>query len=83
MALDKFSISITVTLILVFAGKNLICPNVLFRLAKLTYGMGVRRNLFREGKHFRGDTIEIDGTGTNEGTENKNRTTKCVNILIF
>jgi len=29
------------------------------------------------------ENFEIDGTGTNEGAENKNITTKSVNILIY
>jgi len=44
--------------------------------------MSVHRKFFREEKYFRGSKFEIDGTGTNEGAENKNRTAKSVNILI-
>lgn len=80
MALDKFSISITITLILVFAGKNLICPNVLFRLAKLTYGMGVRRNLFREGKHFRGTQLKLMARGLTRVLRTK---IEQLNVSIF
>jgi len=38
--------------------------------------MGICRNFFDGGE------FEIDGMGTNEGAENKNRTGKSVNILI-
>ena len=43
--------------------------------------MGVGRNIFKE-KYFSGAKFAIDGTGTNEGAENKNRTAKSVSILI-
>jgi len=39
--------------------------------------MSVHRNFSWEGEKF-----QIDGTGTNEGAENKNRTAKSVNILL-
>jgi len=34
------------------------------------------------GGKYLGATFKIEGTGTNEGAENKNRTAKSVNILI-
>jgi len=37
----------------------------------------------RESTYFGGGKFEIDGTGTNEGAENKNGTVKSVNILIY
>jgi len=33
-------------------------------------------------KYFKGAKVEIHDTGSNEGTENKNRTAKSVNILL-
>ena len=36
--------------------------------------------IFSEGEYLRGKFV-IDGMGTNEGAENKNRTAKSVNIL--
>ena len=33
-------------------------------------------------KYFKAGDFEIDGIGTNEGTENKNGPAKSVNILI-
>ena len=42
------------------------------------------RNFFRgEQNTLRGTKFEIHGTGTNEGPENRNRTAKCVNILLY
>ena len=38
--------------------------------------------IFSGGNIFGGES-EIHGTGTNEGAENKNRTAKSVNILMF
>ena len=45
--------------------------------------MGVQEFFSEGGKIFCGEEkFEMDGLGTNEGTENKNRTAKSVNILI-
>ena len=44
--------------------------------------MDVRKNLFRRGNLFEGRKLEVDGTGTKECAQNKNRTAKSVNILI-
>ena len=34
------------------------------------------------GKDFRGEKFEVDGTGTNEVADYKNKTAKTVNILL-
>jgi len=44
--------------------------------------MGVGRNFFREGKYYKGEKFEFDGTGTNKGAGFKSRTAKSINILI-
>jgi len=46
------------------------------------YTHGRLQEFFQRGQNMLGAKFEIDGAGTNEGAENKNRTAKSVYILI-
>ena len=45
--------------------------------------IGVSMNLLRGGKDFQVALFKIDGMGTKEGTENKDKTAKCFNTVMY